>query len=114
VSDLRYKVIPCDHEEGVQISDELKQEWVFPDDCVELLNDSVEEIAKLKSEIVDLRRENAELEKERDIRDLEQQQLAVTRFANKYCGDCTTGYQVRLSAESMMYCKRLEALKESK
>ena len=50
--------------------------------------------------------------KERDIRDLEQQQLAITRFANKYCGECTSDYQVRLSGEASLYVKYLEALKE--
>ena len=43
---------------------------------------------------------------------LEQQQLAVTRFANKYCGECTSDYQVRLSGEASLYVEYLEELKE--
>ena len=79
-------------------------------------------------EIIDIQIEHygkriAELEKElgftyekaiKDVKahNLEQQQLAITRFANKYCGECTSDYQVRLSGEASLYVEYLEVLKE--
>ena len=49
-----------------------------------------------------------------EVHNLEQHSLAVNKFANKFCGDATTNYQVQLTIDAHCWCEMLDskALKE--
>jgi hypothetical protein len=54
--------------------------------------------------------------KSMEAHNLKQHSLAVNNFANKFCGDATTNYQVQLTIDAHCWCEMLDskALKEGK
>jgi hypothetical protein len=51
-----------------------------------------------------------------EAHNLKQHSLAVNNFANKFCGDATTNYQVQLTIDAHCWCEMLDskALKDGK
>jgi hypothetical protein len=76
-------------------------------------------IAELEKNISMLEQYNGSIEsliKDIEAHNLEQHSLAVNNFANKFCGDATTNYQVQLTIDAHCWCEMLDskALKEGK
>jgi hypothetical protein len=44
-----------------------------------------------------------------EAHNLEQHSLAVNNFANKFCGDATTKYQVQLTIDAHCWCEMLDS-----
>jgi hypothetical protein len=83
----------------------------------EKLGNQSDMITKLESNILMLEQYNGSVEsliKDIKAHNLEQQAKGVNDFANKFCGDATTSYQVQLTIDSHCWCEMLDskALKE--
>jgi hypothetical protein len=83
----------------------------------EILQIQVGRIAELDKNISMLEQYNGSVEsliKDIEAHNLEQHSLAVNNFANKFCGDATTNYQVQLTIDAHCWCEMLDskALKE--
>jgi hypothetical protein len=77
------------------------------------------EFAELEKNISMLEQYNGSVEsliKDIEAYNLKQHSLAVNNFANKFCGDATTNYQVQLTIDAHCWCEMLDskALKEGK
>jgi hypothetical protein len=69
-------------------------------------------IAELEKNISMLEQYNGSVEsliKDIEAHNLEQHSLAVNNFANKFCGDATTKYQVQLTIDAHCWCEMLDS-----
>jgi hypothetical protein len=85
--------------------------------AIEIILEADAKIAELESNILMLEQYNGSVEsliKDIKAHNLKQQAKGVNDFANKFCGDATTSYQVQLTIDSHCWCEMLDskALKE--
>jgi hypothetical protein len=101
MSKQRYKVIYNEDGEGARISDEIKEEWLFPEGCVDLLNGCEKSLSERDKKITELESQQCDLV------------FAILSIEHKKGGSLGADGQLYYRVPESLF-KKAKAIKESK